>query len=109
MANKYQIFCDNLSGMTWCPNLGGNTLEESIQNIKEQLSQSSQHYMYYIYALHQENVSYWGQKPDIYRYVNAVAGRSVEPINIRHKEGLYYALTIWEEDKWLFADRLFDD
>lgn len=105
MPDKYQIFCDNLSGMTWCPNLGGNTLKECVQSITEQ---SSQHYIYYIYELHQENVSYWGVKPDIYRYVRAVAGRSVEPINIRHKEGFYYALTIWE-DNWLFADCLFDD
>ena len=38
MPDYYQVFCDNLSGMTHCPALGGETLQEcidSIQNGKE--------------------------------------------------------------------------
>lgn len=109
MAPKYQVFCDNLSGMTWCPTLCADTLEEAVKNVTEGLSDGSlppQNWMYYIYVLHQEKVPYWGAKPDIYKYVRAVSGKHI--IYTHHTEGLLYALTTWQaEAGWLFADKLF--
>ena len=101
MPAKYQIFCDNLSGMSYCPKLSGNTLQECVKSITEN---GSPHWMHYIYVLHEEKVPYWGARPDVYLNVKAVAGRLVEPISIRHKEGLQYALTLWDGSSWLFAD-----
>jgi hypothetical protein len=109
MPTKYQVFCDNLSGMTWCPALGAETLEEAVSNIQEGAvgqRSPSQHWMYHVYILHQQKVPYWGAKPDVYKHVKTVAGALVSPTVVRRKEGLQYALTIWEEG-WLFADNLF--
>jgi len=105
MPTKYIVFVDNLSGFTWVPALGADTLEEAVEEIQNRFGHS-QHWMYYIYVLHQERVPYWGAKPDIYKHVKAVGGSLVEPISMRHKEGLGYALTTWESG-WLFADVLF--
>jgi len=112
MPTKYQIFVDNLKGFTWCPALGADTLEEAVQNVTEYYPTPSQHWVYYIYELHQERVIFWNAKTDVYKYVKTVAGSLVEPISIRHKEGLNYALTTWESLRsgsadWLFADILF--
>lgn len=104
MPTKYQVFCDNLSGMTCCPSLGADTLEDAVQNIQE--GTSSQHWMYYIYVLYQERVPYWGRKVDVYKHVKALGGSFVTPMAVRHREGLLYTLTTWEEG-WLFADVLF--
>ena len=104
MPDKYQVFVDNLSGFTWLPALGADTLEEVVQAIHGQSIR--QHWMYYIYVLHQERVPYWGARTDVYKHVKAVAGSLVEPIYIRHKGGLEYALTTWESG-WLFCDNLF--
>ena len=108
MPTKYQVFCDTLGGMKCCPALCADTLEEAVQNIQEGVGPHtpSQHWMYYIYELHQERVPYWGAKPDVYKHIKAVGGRLVSPVSMRHKEGLLYALTTWE-DGWLFADVLF--
>lgn len=110
MPTKYQVFVDNLSGFTWCPALDADTLEEAVQNIKEK--PPHQHWMFYIYVLHQERVRYWGVSTDVYKYVKAVAGSQVDPLSIRHKEGLGYALTAWQiinsgSVDWLFADKIY--
>jgi hypothetical protein len=110
MPTKYQVFVDNLSGFTWCPALGGDTFEEAVEAIKNGHGHS-QHWMYYIYILHQERILFWGARTDVYRHVTTVAGAQVNPISIRHKEGMGYALTTWESLRsgtadWLFADKL---
>ena len=105
MPTKYQVFVDNLSGFTWIPALGADTLEEAVESIQNGYGHS-QHWMYYVYVLHQERVPYWGARTDVYKHVKAVAGSLVEPIYIRHKGGLNYALTTWESG-WLFGDNLF--
>lgn len=104
MPTRYQVFCDNLSGMTWQPALGGETVQECIDSIQNGVGSviPSQHWMYHIYILHHNNVPYWGKKPDVYRYVKSVAGSECK----RGGRGLDYALTIWEDD-WLFTDKLF--
>jgi hypothetical protein len=93
--------------MTCLPALSGETLQECVNNITNGLvgcRKPSQNYMYYIYNVHQQQIPYWGKRVDVYCYVKAVAGSSVE--YIRHKEGLQYAITNWE-DEWLFTDKLF--
>jgi hypothetical protein len=108
MPTKYQVFVDNLSGMTWCPTLGADTLEDAVENITESCPTPSQHWMYYIYILHQEKVTYWGATTDVYRHVKAVAGTLVKPETVIHKRGLEYALIKWSDAaSWLFADILF--
>lgn len=105
MPTKYQVFVDNLSGVMWCPTLGGETVEECIDCILNGnlVPLPSQHWMYYIYVLHQEKVPYWGKKPDIYKIVKSVAGSECK----KGGRSLDYALTIWEEDTWLFTDKVF--
>lgn len=108
MPTKYQVFSDNLSGFTFCPSLCADTLEEAVQNITEGLSDGrvpSQNWMYYIYVLHSEKVPYWGAKPDVYKYVKAVSGKHLTYTN--HTQGLFYALTTWDDNSWLFTDKLF--
>lgn len=111
MPTKYQVFVDNLSGFTLVPALGADTLEEAVDAIQNRPGHS-QHWMYYIYVLHQPRVHFWGAKTDVYKHVKAVAGSLVEPISLRHKEGLEYALTTWESLRsgvadWLFCDNMF--
>jgi len=91
--------------MTWCPALGGETVEECIDSIQNGVGSTlpSQHWMYYIYVLHQQKVPFWGAKPDVYKHVKAVGGALVSSIAVRYKEGLHYALTTWN-DSWLFTD-----
>ena len=100
MPDKYTVFCDNLSGMTWCPTLGGGTFEECVDSIQNR--GVSQHWIYHIYVLHQEKVPYWGAHPDVYRCVKSVAGSESRG----RGRGLEYALTIWEGN-WLFTDKMF--
>ena len=106
MPTNYQVFCDNLSGMTWCPALGAETLEECIDSIQNGVGSTipSKHWVYHIYIFHKGKVPYWGKRPDVYRFVKTVAGSECK---IQKSRGLDYALTIWE-DNWLFADKLFD-
>ena len=101
MPTKYQVFVDNLSGMTWCPALGADTLEDAVENITESYPTPSQHWMYHVYILHREKVPYWGAKPDVYRRVKSVAGSECK----KGGRGLDYALTVWE-DSWLFTDKM---
>lgn len=108
MPTKYQVFSDNLSGFSPCPSLCADTLEEAVKNVTEGLSDGrlpSQNWMYYIYVLHQEKVPYWGAKPDIYKYVRAVSGKHITYTH--HTEGLFYALTTWDDNLWLFTDKVF--
>jgi len=112
MPTKYQVFCDDMSGMTWCPALGGETIEECVSFIQNGVGSviPSQHWMYHIYDLHSEKVR-GGKKIDVYKYVKSVAGSECK------KGGgcLDYALTIWEdsrlkkEGKWLFTDKIWDN
>ena len=106
MPTKYQVFCDNLSGMTVCPALAADTLEEAVANIQDGVvghHSPSPHWMYYIYVLHEQKVPFWGAKPDVYKHVKVVGGALVSSAAVRHKEGLHYALTTWD-DSWLFTD-----
>ena len=102
---KYQVFVDNLSGFTWVPALGADTLAETVEAIQNRPGHS-QHWMYYIYALHESRVPLWGTKPDVYRFVKAVAGSLVEPALLqRCRGGMEYALTTWSgPPDWLFCD-----
>ena len=109
MPTKYQVFCDNIHGMTWCPDLCADTLEEAVGNIQDGVVGShspSPYWMYYVYVLHEEKVPYWGCRADVYKHVKAVGGPLVSPMSVKHREGLLYALTNWEAG-WLFADKLF--
>jgi len=109
MPTKYQVFSDCMAGMTCRPALCADTLEEAVKNITEGLSDGhvpSQSWMYYIYVLHQEKVPYWGAKPDVYKYVRAVSGKHLTYTH--HTQGLLYALTTWDDNCWLFTDKLFN-
>lgn len=104
-VTKYQVFVDNFSGFTWVPALGADTLAETVEAIQNRPGHS-QHWMYYIYALHESRVPLWGTKPDVYRHVKAVAGSLVEPALLqRCRGGMEYALTTWSgPPDWLFCD-----
>jgi hypothetical protein len=99
MPDYYQVFCDNLSGMTHCPALGGETLQECFDSIQN----GSQHWLYHIYVFHDGSVPYWGKRPDVYRFLRTVAGSQCK---IQNSRCLDYALTTWE-DNWLFTDKMF--
>jgi len=116
MTAKFIVFQDNLTGMTHRPELDGNTFADVSNNITEGVGAyiPSQHWMYFIYMLHEENVPVYGNRWKIYRYVKAIAGSKAEPIFQNHRNGLLYALTnnsmSYESGNpaWFFSDKLFD-
>ena len=106
MDAKYIVFQDNLSGLTWIPQLGSETLKDTIQNITE--GRASQSYMYFIYTQHEMKVPLFGTKFDTYKYVKAVAGSKVEPAFAPNRQGLDYALSHQSSEVWLFTDKLWE-
>jgi hypothetical protein len=112
---KFIVFQDNLTGMTHVPKLDGNTFADVSNNITEGVGAyvPSQHWMYFIYMLHEDNVPVYGNRWQVYRYVKAIAGSKVEPIFQNHRSGLLYALTKEGmsynngDPAWFFSDKLF--
>jgi len=116
MTPKFIVFQDNLTGMTHRPQLDADTFADASNNIREGVCGyiPSQHWMYFIYMLHEENVPVYGGRWKVYRYVKAIAGSKVEEIFQNHRAGLLYALTTKDmyydggNPAWFFSDKLFD-
>ena len=106
MPDSYIVFADNLSGFTEIPNLRGDTLQETIDNINHI---PRQHWFYYIYMLKCKKIPIFGGKVevDVYQFQKTVSGKNAEPFAMRHREGLQYALTDWSDTKFLFADQIY--
>lgn len=104
----YIVFQDALSGFKHIPQMNAESLEEIVQNIKEGCvgcRNPSQHWMYFIYKKHAENVPIVGARFDIYKLVKAIAGASVEKPSTHSHE---YAMTHNSSTAWFFTDNLFE-
>ena len=103
MDAKYIVFQDGLSGFKWIPHYGGDNLKEVVENIQN--GKESQHWMYYIYIKHEDNVPIVGTRFNTYKYVKAVAGSRVENVKSSAHE---YAITHHSSTAWFFSDNLFE-
>ena len=104
----YIVFQDALSGFKHIPQMDAESLEEIIQNSKEGCvgcRNPSQHWMYFIYKKHQENVPIVGTRFDVYKRVKAIAGALVDKPNTNSHE---YAMTHNSSTAWFFTDNLFE-
>lgn len=104
----YIVFQDSLSGFKYIPQMNAESLEEIIQNITEGCvgyRHPSQHWMYFIYKKHEENVPIVGTRFHVYKRVKAIAGTQVEKPSTRSHE---YAMTHNCSTAWFFTDNLFE-
>jgi len=100
----YIVFQDGFSGFKWIPSCSGNNLKEVEESIKENAS-LSQHFTYYIYKKHQENVPIVGTRFDTFKFVKAVNGIYVKNKSVDAHE---YAITHRSSTAWFFSDNLFE-
>lgn len=112
MDYTFIVFQDSLKGITWMPQMGADTLEQAIQNIKEgcvAMRAPSEKYMYFIYVRAYTHLPVHGTHYDGYVFKNTVPGSSVEMSMVTHRSGLQYALTHRSSKGWLFTDDIFGD
>ena len=98
------VFQDSLNGFTHIPELGAETLKDTLQLIE---NHSNQNWMFFIYQLYQNNVSLFGTKFNVHKYVKAVKGAKTEACFVTKKTGHQYALDCNSSMAWLFSDNLF--
>ena len=88
--------------------MSSDNLAEVVQSIHEGCvgcRRPSQHFMYFIYKKHEQDVPIVGATFDVYKYVKVVAGYNVENPSTRCHE---YAITSNCSMAWFFSDNLFE-
>ena len=109
MDAQYIVFQDSFSGFKLEHRLGGDVLKEVIQNITEGIGSyiPSQHFMYFIYKKHEQNVPIIGTRFDTYIQEKAVAGKFVDKPR-RGTDCHQYALSHRSSSAWFFTDNMFE-
>jgi len=111
----YIVFQDALSGFKHIPQMDAESLEEIIQNITEGCvgcRNPSQHWMYFIYKKHAEDVPIVGTRFDVYKRVKAIPGALVSKpgalVSKPNTNSHEYAMTHNSSTAWFFTDNLFE-
>ena len=105
----YIVFQNNFKGFQQMHAMSADTLQDAIQNITEGCAgcrTPSQHFVYYIYRLHESKVPLYWTHFDVYKYIKAIPGSFVTK---PHTDSHEYALTHQTSMAWLFTDDLFGD
>lgn len=103
LYKMYIIFQDGIAGFKMV-GMEYGTIEDAIHDITTG-PKPNQHFMYFIYRTHSENVPIVGTRFDVYQLVRAVAGSLVtKPHNKCHQ----YAITHNCSTAWFFTDNLFE-
>ena len=77
----YVVFQDSFNGFQYIPQMDSDNLLEVIESIHNGcvgLLKPSQHFIYFIYKMHETNLPILGTKFDTFKYIKAVAGSKVK-------------------------------